>query len=63
MRMTFDCVQAVVDKVAVRLEALLARKPFTQLGGLQLDKDARQLVRRSGQPPVPVVVLVSCEPR
>jgi hypothetical protein len=37
---------AVLDKLVARLEALLARKPFTQLGGLQLDRDTRTLVSR-----------------
>ncbi len=39
------CVSAVLDKLASRLEALLARKTFTQLGGLALERDMRSLVR------------------
>jgi hypothetical protein len=35
---------ALLDKVLARLEALLGRKAFTQLGGLQLDRDLRALV-------------------
>mmetsp|Transcript_26 Transcript_26/g.78 ORF Transcript_26/g.78 Transcript_26/m.78 type:complete len:746 (+) Transcript_26:194-2431(+) len=34
----------LVDKVAGRLEAILAKKSFNQLGGLQLDRDVRNLV-------------------
>lgn len=34
----------VLDKVAARLDVLLSRKTFNQLGGLQLDKDIRALV-------------------
>ncbi|KAF5839442.1 hypothetical protein DUNSADRAFT_727 [Dunaliella salina] len=35
---------SVLDKVVARLETLLARKAFNQLGGLQLDRDIRALV-------------------
>lgn len=38
--------QCVVDKATLRLEALLSRKQFNQLGGLQLDKDTRTLVSK-----------------
>jgi hypothetical protein len=34
----------IVDKLVQRLEVLLSRKQFNQLGGLQLDRDARGLV-------------------
>ncbi|KAG2447879.1 hypothetical protein HYH02_007335 [Chlamydomonas schloesseri] len=34
---------ALLDKLAARLEALLLRKPFSQLGGLALDRDVRLL--------------------
>ncbi|MEW5310383.1 MAG: hypothetical protein WDW38_002186 [Sanguina aurantia] len=34
----------VVDKVVSRLEGILSRKQFNQLGGLQLDRDTRLLV-------------------
>jgi len=34
----------LVDKVAARLEAIVAKKRFNQLGGLQIDKDIRTLV-------------------
>jgi hypothetical protein len=37
-------VHLVLDKVVSRLEATLAQKRFTQLGGLQLEKDVRTLV-------------------
>ncbi|GFH19034.1 uncharacterized protein HaLaN_15921, partial [Haematococcus lacustris] len=37
-------VHGVLDKVVARLEALLSRKAFSQLGGLQLDRDTRTLV-------------------
>ena len=33
----------LLDKLVARLEALLGRKPFSQLGGLQLERDARAL--------------------
>eukprot|EP00798_Chlamydomonas_sp_ICE-L_P008858 gene8858-3742_t len=36
--------QIVLDKVLSRLEALMSRKQFNQLGGLQLDRDTRKLV-------------------
>lgn len=35
---------SLLDKLLARLEVLLGRKVFTQLGGLQLDKDVRALV-------------------
>ena len=35
-------------QVVSRLEAILARKPFNQLGGLQLDRDTRLMVRGGG---------------
>ncbi|KXZ41619.1 hypothetical protein GPECTOR_358g126 [Gonium pectorale] len=34
----------LLDKVSARLEGLLLRKPFNQLGGLALDRDVRLLV-------------------
>ncbi|KAG1668624.1 hypothetical protein FOA52_001493 [Chlamydomonas sp. UWO 241] len=34
----------LLDKLLTRLEALLGRKQFSQLGGLQLERDARQLL-------------------
>lgn len=37
-------VHAVLDKAVVKLEALISRKTFNQLGGLQLDRDVRTLV-------------------
>lgn len=47
MRMN-ACMQGIVhgllDRLVGRLEALLARKQFNQLGGLQLERDARTLV-------------------
>lgn len=35
---------AVLDKVVSRVETLISRKSFNQLGGLQLDRDIRALV-------------------
>jgi hypothetical protein len=35
---------SAVDKIVSRMEAAIAQKSFTQLGGLQLDKDVRALV-------------------
>ncbi len=35
---------SAVDKIVSRMEAAIAQKSFTQLGGLQLDKDVRTLV-------------------
>jgi hypothetical protein len=35
---------ALLDKLLTRLEALLGRKQFSQLGGLQLERDARLLL-------------------
>jgi hypothetical protein len=40
------CISAVLDKVVSRLEAIVSRKPFSQLGGLALERDLRALVRR-----------------
>ena len=37
-------VHLVLDKLVARLEAVLSQKRFTQLGGLQLEKDVRLLV-------------------
>uniref|UniRef100_A0A7S0RYR1 Conserved oligomeric Golgi complex subunit 4 n=1 Tax=Chlamydomonas leiostraca TaxID=1034604 RepID=A0A7S0RYR1_9CHLO len=37
-------VHGVLDRVVSRLEAVLARKQFNQLGGLQLERDTRTLV-------------------
>ncbi|KAL4441200.1 hypothetical protein ABPG77_011437 [Micractinium sp. CCAP 211/92] len=37
-------VHLVLDKVVARLEAVLSQKRFTQLGGMQLEKDVRLLV-------------------
>lgn len=37
-------VHLALDKVVSRLEAALAQKRFTQLGGLQLERDVRTLV-------------------
>jgi len=63
--------QALVDRVAARLEALLSRKPFNQLGGLALDREARTLVRRRAVDPrrrkrggasLPRAARVSCSP-
>ena len=46
--LTPDLMQRVlasaVDKIVSRMEAAVAAKTFTQLGGLQLDKDVRALV-------------------
>ncbi|MEW5307113.1 MAG: hypothetical protein WDW36_009530 [Sanguina aurantia] len=39
----------VVDKVVSRLEGILSRKQFNQLGGLQLDRDTRLLVSLLGE--------------
>ena len=33
-----------IDKVVARMEAAVAQKRFTQLGGLQLERDVRALV-------------------
>ena len=35
---------SAVDKIVSRMEAAIAQKSFTQLGGLQLDKDVRALM-------------------
>ncbi|GFR44917.1 hypothetical protein Agub_g6002, partial [Astrephomene gubernaculifera] len=40
---------SLLDKLAARLESLLARKSFTQLGGLHLDRDVRLLVGGLGE--------------
>lgn len=37
-------VMSAVDKIVSRMEAAIAQKTFTQLGGLQLDKDVRALI-------------------
>ena len=37
-------VHAALDKAVARLEAGAAQKRFTQLGGLQLERDVRVLV-------------------
>ena len=34
----------LLDKLVARLEALMGRKQFSQLGGLQLERDARLLL-------------------
>ena len=34
----------LLDKLVARLEALLGRKRFSQLGGLQLERDTRMLL-------------------
>jgi len=39
-------VQQVVDAVVMRLEALVLQKRFNQLGGLQLEREMRQLVQQ-----------------
>ncbi|KAF8060573.1 COG4 [Scenedesmus sp. PABB004] len=39
----------LLDKLLTRLEVLLGRKTFTQLGGLQLDRDVRSLVAAAGE--------------
>ncbi|WIA35384.1 hypothetical protein OEZ86_003832 [Tetradesmus obliquus] len=39
----------LLDKLLARLEVLLGRKAFSQLGGLQLDKDVRSLVAAAGE--------------
>jgi hypothetical protein len=37
-------IHSAVDKLAARMEAAVAQKRFTQLGGLQLERDVRSLV-------------------
>lgn len=39
----------LLDKLSSRVEALLGRKQFNQLGGLQLDRDVRMLVGGLGE--------------
>jgi hypothetical protein len=40
---------SLLDKILARLEVLIGRKAFTQLGGLQLDRDLRALVAAMGE--------------
>ncbi|KIY96251.1 Conserved oligomeric Golgi complex subunit 4 [Monoraphidium neglectum] len=40
---------SLLDKLLARLEVLLSRKQFSQLGGLQLDRDVRALVAATGE--------------
>lgn len=40
---------SLLDKLLARLEVILSRKPFSQLGGLQLDRDVRALVAATGE--------------
>ena len=44
-------VGGLLDRLVSRLEAVLAQKRFTQLGGLALERDLRLLLgeRRAGQ--------------
>ena len=37
-------VHSAVDKLVARMEAAVAQKRFTQLGGLQLERDVRSLI-------------------
>ncbi|GBF96968.1 hypothetical protein Rsub_09048 [Raphidocelis subcapitata] len=39
---------SLLDKLLARLEVLIGRKRFSQLGGLQLDRDVRALVAATG---------------
>jgi conserved oligomeric Golgi complex subunit 4 len=39
----------VMDEVTKRLDVILSTKKFNQLGGLQLDRDVRQLVSFAGE--------------
>ncbi|EFJ43661.1 component of oligomeric golgi complex 4 [Volvox carteri f. nagariensis] len=39
---------SLLDKLSARLEGLLGRKPFNQLGGLQLDREVRLLISGLG---------------